>query len=237
VTDLAKTIAPKSDQLNADDLIAGPRTITITGVRGCDDEQPIAIHFEGGEKTPYKPCKSMRRVLVHCWGPDGNTYVGKRMTLYCDPNVLFGGIKVGGIRISHLSHIDREMVLPLTVTRAKRAPYTVKPLRAEVKAGPQTSRGADDRGASRDDDFPGDRGAPPRGAQSQTGELSLSQRADAYERRIREAPSTVKLKAIRAAGEGLRADLERGDPERGVELEQLWEARFADHEEAERSGS
>ena len=98
MTDLAQTILPKTDQLNADTLLAGPMTITVTAVKGCDDPtQPIAIHFEGGEKTPYKPCKSMRRVLVHCWGADGNTFVGRRMTLFCDPEVVFGGIKVGGI--------------------------------------------------------------------------------------------------------------------------------------------
>lgn len=129
MTDLARTIAPKSDQLNADDLIAGPRTITITQVRGSEDaDQPISIHFEGDEKKPYKPCKSMRRVMVHCWGADGNAYTGRRMTLVCDPNVVFGGIKVGGIRISHMSDIDRDRTMALTVTRAQRRPYTVHPL-------------------------------------------------------------------------------------------------------------
>src|SRR4051812_13383835 len=108
MTDLAKTIAPRSDQMNADDMLAGPRTITITDVRGSDSpEQPVSVHFEGDDGKPYKPCKSMRRVMVHCWGPDGNTYAGRRLTLYCDQNVQFGGIKVGGIRISHMSHIDR----------------------------------------------------------------------------------------------------------------------------------
>lgn len=148
MTDLAKTIAPKSDQLNADDLIAGPRTITITGVRGNDDpDQPISINFEGDGGKPYKPCKSMRRVMVHCWGADGKTYAGRRATLYCDQGVQFGGIKVGGIRISHLSHIDREMIMALTVTRAKRAPYKVLPLRADVKQGPTASRGHEPRPA------------------------------------------------------------------------------------------
>ena len=132
MTDLAQTFLPKTDQLNADTLLAGPMTITVTAVKGCDDPtQPIAIHFEGGEKTPYKPCKSMRRVLVHCWGADGNTFVGRRMTLFCDPEVVFGGIKVGGIRISHLSNINREITMPLTASRAQRKPYTVKPITAE----------------------------------------------------------------------------------------------------------
>lgn len=133
MTDLAKTIAPKSDQLNADDLIGRNLTITVTGVRGCDEaEQPIAISFEGDNGKPYKPCKSMRRVMVHVWGRDGNTYAGRRMALYRDENVQFGGIKVGGIRISHMSHIDHDMTMALTATRAKRTPYTVKPLKADT---------------------------------------------------------------------------------------------------------
>ena len=149
MTDLAKTIAPKSDQLNADDLIAGPITIKITQVKGSDDpDQPVSVCFEGDGGKPYKPCKSMRRVFVHCWGPDGKSYPGRRVTLYRDENVMFGGIKVGGIRISHMSHIDREMTMALTATRAKRTPYTVKPLKAdvvqrEVAAAPQRDTAAE----------------------------------------------------------------------------------------------
>lgn len=130
MTDLSTTIAPKSDQLNADDLIAGPKTITVTKVRGCaEPEQPVAVHFEGDDGKPYKPCKSMRRVMVNTWGADGGAYVGRSMTLYRDDKVAFGGIAVGGIRISHMSHIDREITMALTASRTKRAPYTVKPLR------------------------------------------------------------------------------------------------------------
>lgn len=127
--DMSKTIIPKSDQLNADDLIAGPRTVTITGVRGTETaEQPVAINFQGDDGKPYKPCKSMRRVMVHVWGPDAKAYVGRSMTLYCDSNVVFGGMKVGGIRISHMSHMNGPQTMALTATRAKRAPFTVQPL-------------------------------------------------------------------------------------------------------------
>ena len=47
------------------------------------------------------------------------------MTLYRDPEVKYGGIKVGGIRISHLSDIASDMYMALTVTRGKRAEYKV----------------------------------------------------------------------------------------------------------------
>jgi hypothetical protein len=132
VTDLSQTIAPKSDQLNADDLIGGPRTIKVTRVSPMrEPDQPIAIFFEGDNGKPYKPGKSMRRVLVRVWGIDGAAYAGRRMTLYRDDSVMFGGVAVGGIRISHMSDISEPVTLPLTVTRASRKPFTVRPLPAE----------------------------------------------------------------------------------------------------------
>jgi hypothetical protein len=129
MTDLSATIAPKSDQLNSDDLIGKTLTIEITGVKGvADQQQPIAISFKGDNGKPYKPCKSMRRVLVQVWGKDGNAYVGKKMTLYRDDKVVFGGIAVGGIRISHMSGIDAPITMALTANKQSRKPFTVKPL-------------------------------------------------------------------------------------------------------------
>lgn len=123
---LGDTIVPKSDQLNADDLLVGPITVTVTGVRRGDKEQPVSVDLSG--QRPYKPCKSMRRVLITAWGDDGRAWVGRSMTLYCDPNVMFGGVKVGGIRISHLSHIEGVLNLNLTATRGKKTPFVVRPL-------------------------------------------------------------------------------------------------------------
>lgn len=134
---LAETIIPKSDQLNADDLISGTLTIKVTAVKGSNEpQQPVSIHYEGDNGKPYKPCKSMRRVLVSAWGPNGADYVGRSMTLYRDDSVLFGGIAVGGIRISHLSHIERDLTLALTVSRASRKPYTIKRLEVAVPVKP-----------------------------------------------------------------------------------------------------
>ena len=126
--DISKTIAPKSDQLNADDLIAGPKTITVTGIKLVAEDQPVAIHFEGDDGKPYKPCKSMRRVLIKAWGPNGAAYVGRSMTLFLDEQVRFGGAAVGGIRISHLTEIDKPLSMALTATRGTKKAYTVQPL-------------------------------------------------------------------------------------------------------------
>lgn len=129
--DLSKTIAPKSDQKNADDLISGPITIKITAVEAGSAEQPVTIRYENDDGRPYKPGKSMRRVLVAMWGKDGAAYIGRRLTLYCDPTITFGPDKTGGIRISHASHITERMEIALTVKRGKRKPFFVEPLPAE----------------------------------------------------------------------------------------------------------
>ena len=135
MNDMNAVIEPKSDQLNADSLIGGPITITITKVAiRPGTEQPVSIFFEGDNGKPYKCCKSMARVMVQCWGADANEYVGRTMTLYRDPAVLWGGMAVGGIRISHMTHIDATMTMALTATKGSKKLFTVKPLAVQSQA-------------------------------------------------------------------------------------------------------
>lgn len=141
MNDMTSVIVPKSDQINADDLIAGPMTIRITGVtvKG-GQEQPVSISFEG-EKKVFRPCKSMCRVMVNAWGPDANKYIGKSLTLYRDPAVTWGALAVGGIRISHMTDIERDMVMALTEKKGSRKPFIVKPLRVEAPAEDKVTPG------------------------------------------------------------------------------------------------
>ena len=88
-----------------------------------------------GDSKVFRPCKSMCRVIVAVWGKDANLYAGRSLTLYCDPDVTYGALKVGGIRISNMSDLAKPMTIPLTATRANRKPFTVKPLvEARVEA-------------------------------------------------------------------------------------------------------
>jgi hypothetical protein len=129
MNDMRPVITPKSDQLNSDDLIAGPITITITDVKIMGgQEQPVSIYFHGDNGKPWKPCKSMSRVMVNVWGPDAKVYVGRSLTLYRDPDVKWGGMAVGGIRISHMSDITGRVQMALTATKGQRKPHTVLPL-------------------------------------------------------------------------------------------------------------
>jgi hypothetical protein len=127
--DLTNTIVPKSDQLNSDDLIAGPRTFTVTEVRvKSTTEQPVDIHLAESPGKPFRPSKTVLRILVTAWGKEGDAYVGRRMTLYRDAEVKWAGQEVGGIRVSALSHITKPIKLALTETRGKKVTHIVKPL-------------------------------------------------------------------------------------------------------------
>jgi integrase len=142
--DMAKYVEAKSDQLNSDDLIGGPRTITVARVMGCDGEQPIAIHYQGDGGKPFKPCKTIRRVLLAIWGRHAAEYVGRSMTLYRDDSVTFGGLNVGGIRISHMSHLDKETVVVVMKTKGKKAAIKVHPLVEEPKQQPKARQTAEE---------------------------------------------------------------------------------------------
>jgi hypothetical protein len=126
--DLTQSIAPKSDQLNADDLISGPITVTIRGVAGGSEEQPVDVHLVEFPGRAYRPSKSMRRVLVMAWGAKGAAYVGQRLTLVRNPEITFGREKVGGIEIAAMSGIGKPLTVALTATRGRRRSFTVQPL-------------------------------------------------------------------------------------------------------------
>ena len=128
--DISAYIAPKSDQLNADDLLTGPMTVTVKDATQAEDNR-VSVHTEETPGRPYKPSKSMLRVIAKAWGNDSTAWTGGRLTLYRNPTIRFGREEVGGIEISHMTGIDGEFKIPLTVTRGKKKLHTVKPLAAQ----------------------------------------------------------------------------------------------------------
>lgn len=132
--DMTESIQPRSDQINADSLMAGPQTYTVEKVTEGAAEQPFDFHLTESPGRAYRPSKSMRRVIVEAWGPKTENYVGKRLTIYRNPETKFGRDTVGGLEISHMSHIEGALKVNLTATRGKRKPFTVQPL---IEAAPR----------------------------------------------------------------------------------------------------
>lgn len=126
--DITKTVEPRSDQLNYDDVQTHNLVITITEVKAGPPDQPVHLHNAEFPGRPYKPGKSMRRVLIAAWGAEASVWVGRRIELFGDPSIRFGKEAVGGIRIRAMSHLSAPLTVALTVTRGKREPFTVQPL-------------------------------------------------------------------------------------------------------------
>lgn len=129
--DISDTLAPRSDQQNYDDYVTGPKTVSVAEVRKVQGDQPLELHLVEFPGRPYKPSKSMRRVLAAGWGKDASQWAGKALTLFGDPSVKWAGQPVGGIRISHMSHLDGPLEVPLTISKGKRERFTVQPLQQQ----------------------------------------------------------------------------------------------------------
>ena len=131
---LREAIIAKSDQLNSDDLISGPRTFTIKEVRRGDAEQPVAIVLaEFPDKRPFKPSKTVLRLLAYAWGEETDDWPeNARLTLYRDEKVKWAGQEIGGIRVSHMSHIDKQIKVALAESKGKKSLHRVDPLPADA---------------------------------------------------------------------------------------------------------
>jgi hypothetical protein len=135
--DIEDTLAPKSEQMDAIELTSGPRTFTIERITDGSPDQPVNIHFVEFPR-PWRPSKNMRRVIdgvwelrkrgVKKWSEASELLAGRRITLYYDPAVRFGSNVVGGVRVSHMSHIDAQTKTPIIPSQGKSALWTVDPL-------------------------------------------------------------------------------------------------------------
>lgn len=134
------TAEPRSDQINAEDFLSGPKTYTIAGIRDGTAEQKYDIALEG-EQRVWRPPLTVLRTLMKAWESDDSAdWIGKRVTLYCDESVSFGRERVGGIRVSHVSGIEKPVTVSVTATRGKRTKVTVQPL-PDAPTPPQQSTG------------------------------------------------------------------------------------------------
>ena len=132
--DFEASLAAKSDQINNADLTSGPMTITIAKLKISNSEaQKWTMVLDGQDKV-YRPCLGMRRIIAEIWGKP--PYSGRRLTIYRDPDVRYGSDITGGIRISHMSHIDGEKKVTVPVSRGKVKQYAIRPLQSQQSAPP-----------------------------------------------------------------------------------------------------
>lgn len=127
--DVTKMCAARSDQINAIDLISGPRIAKITDVKiFSETDQPIHVVLDGDSKRPWKCSKTSVRVLAALYSNDASKWIGKHIEIYCDETVLWGGQPVGGVRQSKAEGITSPKRLSLTKSRTKKETVVINPL-------------------------------------------------------------------------------------------------------------
>lgn len=136
--DVSNAIVAKSDQLNAIDLVGRDVTVTIVDVKPGPADQPVHIITDTyGSSRPWKPSKTALRDIVQAWGTDSTVWVGRRLTLFNDADVLWAGQAVGGIRIRAMSHIDKAFEAKHIITRGKTKKVMIQPLPDAAPVAPQ----------------------------------------------------------------------------------------------------
>lgn len=137
--ELIATAQARSDQVDADDLIGGiTLDVTIKTVqRGPSNEQPLQLVLEETEKF-YRPSKTYRRALIGCFGDEPSNWVGKRLRLVRNPDTMFGGVKVGGIEVSHAS-IEAPVMLMLAAKRGKKTAVKIDVMPAATNQAPKAT--------------------------------------------------------------------------------------------------
>jgi len=133
---LAAATAPKSDQLNADDLILANKIIRINKVlvNLQLESHKIWIHFDGDQGKPWKPSKSMARVLGEILGGDFDAWIGQHIELFRNKEITFGKEKCGGIQIAAMSALNNPVTVMVTTKRSVKSKITIQPLRINNEA-------------------------------------------------------------------------------------------------------
>jgi hypothetical protein len=87
--------------------IPEPTTVTITSSKSVtfedDDKEKLALYFEELEKGMICNATNINLLIALLGSDETDDWVGKQVTLYVDPTIMFGGKKVGGIRIRSAS--------------------------------------------------------------------------------------------------------------------------------------
>ena len=138
--DITDALAPKSDQLDAVELVA-PRTFTIdTGSRLGNREGQAVVEVRLVDfPRVWRPSKGMLDAIVAVWGTNAKEWAGNQITLYNDRDVTFGKDKVGGIRIAAMTGIDKPTTVQIRGRGqgARKQPWRIEPIAASTPPQPE----------------------------------------------------------------------------------------------------
>ena len=130
-------ITIKSDRMNYEDFITGPQSFTIErlGKKNDQGNDRLLIFMKGRPDTPFWVPKGMAKCLANPsgWGnAPFSEWIGRSMTLFGEPTVVYGGKELGGVRISHISHIDAPYTTKISLRRGVRIDYEIQKMASDL---------------------------------------------------------------------------------------------------------
>ena len=93
------------------DTVATIAKVTMEEV-GREFERKFAVTFQARDMKPMLLNKTNMRILVTLYGTDTDGWLGKQVVVYNDPNVIFGGQLVGGLRLKAVQQSRRPAPAP-----------------------------------------------------------------------------------------------------------------------------
>ena len=92
-----------SDWMKKEDISAEGVDLEIARVSkelvGQEQEVKFALHFVESDYLPLLLNRTNVRILVDLFGIESDDWRGRKVRVYADPNVSFGGKRVGGVRV------------------------------------------------------------------------------------------------------------------------------------------
>lgn len=123
------TVETRSDQLNAQDFLSGPKTFTVEAVKPGTGPNGLYDVVLQGETRLWRPPKTVIDVMNALWGDEDTDWMGKRVALYCEESVSFGKSEVGGIRVCGASGITEPKKFRVREKKMGNPKiYTIQPL-------------------------------------------------------------------------------------------------------------
>lgn len=84
-----------------------PTVATISGAKSVEfedeDKDKLALYFEELDKGMILNATNINLLTALFGSDETDEWMGKQVTIYTDPNIMFGGKKVGGLRVKSAS--------------------------------------------------------------------------------------------------------------------------------------
>ncbi len=118
-------------------IVVTVKTVTLEDVGRDDDKEQRWFMWFHETKKGFRLNVTNIRILEAAWGMHTDLWLGKRLKLWWDPTVLFGGKPVGGVKIRLPTAGGATGATAPLPAGARFDPLTGKPLGAPAAAQPR----------------------------------------------------------------------------------------------------